>query len=260
MGHTQSIGWGKSSVFVLLLMAVLTSAKLASAKDVGDPVLGYTAKIPDTWIQYKSSWIENMQVRLFGSSSSNVQIVDGFGSSMPLAGGPAIYPYALVQKIYYPNGDEISSISEEELKKMVAAMNGQTPADIQKTAPSSVAGLFQPGKINISYTTAPPGWQLELTMTVKTVGPVHGKGVALFGKKQAVQFMVYDLDARWPSDMPQFSTMLSSFQLDADHQVPLGAASGLEGATMDSVWMHLIEFVVIGGLFAMFIAWKFKKA
>jgi hypothetical protein len=254
MGQRHSIGWGK--FLVLFLFSV---ASLASAKDVGDPVLGYTARIPDTWIQFKSSMMAAMQQRLTGGQATNLTFVDGFGTGFSILGAPS-YPYALVSKVSYGDVDEISSMSEGELRRMTASISGASPSDVQKQLPPNAAAMIQAGKIQASYITSPPGWRMETVINAQTVGPIHCKSIGYFGKTQAVQFMIYDRESNWSSNVAQYDQILNTFQLDSEHQVPLGAASGLEGITMDSVWMHLIEFVVIGGLFALFIAWKFKKA
>ena len=223
-----------------------------------DSKIGYSVWVPDSWQQIPFSAVAEMKQRVSGGRTTNFSYADAFEPSSNAR--HFMYPYALVQTTMYPGNRSISSVSEKELQKMVAEVTGMSPSDVKKVAPDGASSFIENiGKIQAHYFTSPPGFKMDMSMSVVGVGKVHGRSVGFFGKDSLLMLNIYAPENQWQKYSADFDKMLDAFQIDAAQKISFGEDSEMNGPPASRVIGRIVGFVVFAVLFAVFISWKFRK-
>src|SRR3954470_21633510 len=102
------MGCGRATILLALNLILIP---IAGAKTIPNPSAGYIAWVPDNWKADRSADVAIMTQAVTGGRQVNYTNIDAFEPTAHVM--PFQYPYALVQKEYYPHNDSISSISEK---------------------------------------------------------------------------------------------------------------------------------------------------
>ena len=240
-------------VTTLVAAVACVAAPAARAGQFSDAELGYSLTIPDEW-----SAIPQTEIDAFYQRAINPQNPPPWtycAAFQPTSHKRSFqFPYILVQNQPYPGGKHIDSISESELKQIVAGATGINTKDLRNSlSPEASKLLLSVNSPAASYSTHPPGFQMSMTMAAAGAGTVRLRSVALVGRDHCIMVHFYAPQAQWEQYAPTFQKIADSFRLSPQQQVSLG------GFNWDRVGNSAAIGAIIGGVVGLFV-WIFKRA
>jgi hypothetical protein len=220
-----------------------------------NPVDHYSVQLPPAWkilTKDEVSRVMSQLTRMTGAPS--VEFVVGFQrSDRPHFG----YPYVLVQR---------HQVNTPTIEQMLKSAEKDAPAAFEKVADKMKGIANNPAVGQPTIDHARHILFMSVEMNVATVGPVKGLSALCLGRHGIAQFNFYAAKREYDLHLPDFQSMLDSFQWEPgygydeatakanEQALPWGDLFGNGGAfNWDGAKMGGLKGALIGGGIGLFL-------